>query len=183
MSDYTEYVDYLDNEDFNKPRVSPMPGQAVRVVDIWSNTYNEYREELEESEVARAQIITSEVRKHRADDPTYQEELVKYPEYVSKETSGHAWYPGTHKPVLDIDMPVKAIPSSTEGHFHLYIDKEMSWDNYVKLMKVMAEVGILEEGYVNASISREYSACRLPWVKKGETIQTGKKDTRKDEWF
>lgn len=166
----------------NEKRVSPMPGQAVRAVDIWSNQYQEYREELHESDVARAQIITSEVRKHRKDDPNFTSDSYNFwDDRTHEQVSNHAWYPGTHKPVLDIDMPVKAIPSSTPGHFHLYIDKEMSWDDYVKLMKVMAEVGILEEGYVNASISREYSACRLPWVKKGDTIATGKKDWHDDE--
>lgn len=150
----------------NTRYVSPMPGQAVRSVTTWSNMYDDYREELEEKDIAQAQIITSEVRKHRKDDPNFTEELVKYSQYVEPEHADHAWYPGTHKPVLDIDMPVKVIPSSTEGHFHLYIDKEMPWEDYVKLMNVMAEVGILEPGYVRASTTRKYSACRLPWVKK-----------------
>ncbi len=73
----------------------------------------------------------------------------------------------THKVVLDIDFPVKAIPSSTEGHYHLYIDKEMKWADYVKLITTMAEVGLLESGYVRASIARGETAVRLPWIKKG----------------
>lgn len=72
----------------------------------------------------------------------------------------------THKVVLDIDMPVAIIPSSTEGHFHLYIDKEMPWKDYEKLLTVLGEVGIIERGYANASKRRKHTAVRLPWVKK-----------------
>lgn len=142
---------------------NPLPGQGLRKVDIWSNLYEQYREELLESEIHRAQIVTSEVRKHRKDDPEYNESNSDYRDTFEPE---HAWYPQTHKPVLDIDMPVKIFESTTPGHFHLFIDKELDWDSYCKLMDVMAEVGILEQGYVNASKQRKYSAIRLPWVKK-----------------
>lgn len=71
-----------------------------------------------------------------------------------------------HRPVLDIDFPAHLIPSTTEGHFHLYLDKTMTWGNFEKLLLVMGEVGLLEQGYVDASIARGYSSVRLPWVKK-----------------
>lgn len=76
---------------------------------------------------------------------------------------------GYHKPVLDIDFPAALIPSSTEGHFHLYLDKELTWDNYVELLKVLAKCGIIEQGYANASIDRTHTSARLPWVKKPGT--------------
>lgn len=71
-----------------------------------------------------------------------------------------------HRPFLDIDFPVAVLPSSTEGHHHLYIDKEMSWSQYSKLLKVLAEVGIIEDNYAKASIARGHTAIRLPWIKK-----------------
>lgn len=71
-----------------------------------------------------------------------------------------------HKVILDIDLPAALLPSSTPGHSHLYIDHELSWRDYKKLMKVLAKVGIVEPGFVDASIHRGYSAVRLPWVKK-----------------
>ena len=37
---------------------------------------------------------------------------------------------GMHRPILDIDLPAALIPSSTPGHYHLYIDKPMEWDRY-----------------------------------------------------
>lgn len=83
---------------------------------------------------------------------------------VSSEVD-HRWAKD-HKPVLDIDFPAWLVPSSTEGHFHLYLDKEMSWDQYKKLLNALADVGILQEGYVNVSIERKATHVRLPWIKK-----------------
>ncbi len=76
---------------------------------------------------------------------------------------------GNHAPVLDIDFPARLIPSSTKGHFHLYLDKEMSWKDYEKLLNVLSDVGILERGYARVSIQRAMSSVRLPWVKKDTT--------------
>lgn len=160
---------------------NPYPGQALRQVDNWSNMYEMYREEHTENNIHKAHIATSEVRKHRGDDPIFLRDLEEYPEYTKPSWSGNAWYPGTHKPLFDIDMPVKIFPSTTEGHFHLFIDKELSWDDYCELMDVMAKVGILEQGYVNASKQRKYSAVRLPWIKKEELAKA--KPDHRDEIF
>ena len=73
---------------------------------------------------------------------------------------------GKHRPLLDIDFPATVIPSSTEGHCHLYIDKELEWKDYKKLLNVLADLGIIEHGYRGASLARGYSALRLPWIKK-----------------
>lgn len=74
-----------------------------------------------------------------------------------------------HLPVLDFDLPIH-VQKSSNGNNHLYINKKITWDKYVKVMEAMADAGILEEGYVNASKSRGYSAVRPPWVKKGTLI-------------
>lgn len=78
-----------------------------------------------------------------------------------------------HKPVLDIDVPMTLIPSSTKGHFHLYIDHPVSWDAYCKLLDALVECRIVEEDYAYASKNRGYTAVRLPWVKK----QSGEEET------
>jgi hypothetical protein len=44
----------------------------------------------------------------------------------------------------------------------------MTWENYERLLTVMKEVGILEEGYVGAAIRRKASYVRPEWVKKPE---------------
>jgi hypothetical protein len=71
-----------------------------------------------------------------------------------------------HRPVLDIDMPITVLESSTPGHHHLLIDRPMHWSNLVKLLDVMGEIGILERGYVDACKARGYTAVRLPWIRK-----------------
>lgn len=73
---------------------------------------------------------------------------------------------GLHIPMLDIDMPAMLLRSSTRNHYHLYIDKPMTWENYVKLLDVMAEVGILESGYVAVAKKRGRTQLRTPWTKK-----------------
>ena len=74
-----------------------------------------------------------------------------------------------HKLLIDIDHPVLAIDSSTPGHSHLYIDKELSWLQVVKVLDVLAEVGIVEKGYVEASKRRGCTHLRVPWLKKKST--------------
>lgn len=77
-------------------------------------------------------------------------------------TEGSMW----HRIVLDIDVPVKVVPSSTEGHSHLYIDIAVLWDDYKPLLEALASAGVVEEGYVEASIREGYTSARLPWIKK-----------------
>lgn len=72
-----------------------------------------------------------------------------------------------HRPVLDIDFPAALVPSTTPGHFHLYLDKVLTWEKYEKLLRVLAEVGIIEQGYANVSIERRHTAVRVPWIRKG----------------
>lgn len=73
-----------------------------------------------------------------------------------------------HAPVLDIDFGAQLVPSSTPGHFHLYFEKAMTWDKYCGLLKALGDVGILEPGYVKASLRRGYSSVRKPGVYKQE---------------
>lgn len=73
---------------------------------------------------------------------------------------------GKHIPVLDLDFDAALIPSSTPGHFHLILDRPMSWTNYEKLLTVLGEVGILEPGFVGASRRRKASWIRTPWTRK-----------------
>lgn len=80
-----------------------------------------------------------------------------------------------HMPTLDIDIPAVLIPSSTQDHFHLYFDVEMTEEQYFKLLDVLAEVGIVEEGYVEASKKRGFSSLRLPGAKKANPKDKTKK--------
>jgi len=71
-----------------------------------------------------------------------------------------------HKLIIDLDLPAKLVPSTTEGHFHLYVDHEIEKDAYFNLLNALVRAGLVEPGYVSASESRGYTAVRLPWVKK-----------------
>lgn len=73
---------------------------------------------------------------------------------------------GWHRPVLDIDMPCMLIESSTPGHHHLIIDAPMKWDHYEKLLNCLADVGIMQRGFVDVSIKRQRSWLRTPWTRK-----------------
>lgn len=74
-----------------------------------------------------------------------------------------------HKILLDIDFPVFAVESSTPGHYHLYLDKEIRWDAYKTLLEALVNADVIEKGYANASIRRGFTTLRVPWIRKGDT--------------
>lgn len=117
-----------------------MPGQALATIDF-ERTDDGYRDQATLTEdISTANLITSKVE-------------------------------GTerHKPVLDIDLPVKLLPSSTPGHFHLLIDHEMSWETYCYLLDALVIAGVVQPGYADASRAEGFTCVRLPWVRKAVT--------------
>lgn len=75
-----------------------------------------------------------------------------------------------HMPVLDLDFPASLVPSSTPGHFHLYIDKEMDWKTYERLLKALSDAGVIERGYYKASKARKATYVRIPGHTKDNAI-------------
>lgn len=73
---------------------------------------------------------------------------------------------GLHAPVIDFDIPIEVYPSSNLDHHHLYINKEIPWDKYKKLLEAFADADLVEPGYVKASIERGYSALRPAGIVK-----------------
>lgn len=74
---------------------------------------------------------------------------------------------GLHAPAIDLDkMAVRLVESRTKDgkHWHLLIDKEMPWEDYVELLEVMVKIGLVEPGYLKASKARGYTALRFPHV-------------------
>lgn len=106
-----------------------------------------------------------EVNVNYADDNRY--EVMTYDEanLVSSNDS-MSFDTGKHLPVLDIDFDAHLEPSTTAGHYHLYLNKRLSWENYVKLLDVMQEVGLLEQGFVKLSKERRGTFARKPGHKK-----------------
>ena len=126
----------------------PLEGQMLAFIDFDAPAPEEgYTRPSETADIKEANLITSKL----AVQPSY-----------AFENPDAKW----HKPVLDIDLPVMVLPSSTPGHHHLFIDAEITWDEYVELLELLARLNIIEHGYVFASKERGYTAVRLPWIKK-----------------
>ena len=67
---------------------------------------------------------------------------------------------GYHMPAIDLDLPCELKPSSTEGHYHLFIDHKLSAENYWKLLSCLVDVGIVERGFYELSEARGASFLR-----------------------
>jgi hypothetical protein len=80
---------------------------------------------------------------------------------ISSELPG-----GLHAPCIDIDHRVRVVESSTSEHSHLYIDVPMTWEQYLNILVALTAAGVVEQGYLRASILRRATHLRLPWVHK-----------------
>ena len=76
--------------------------------------------------------------------------------------------PDMHWPCIDIDHPIRVVPSSTVGHFHLYIDVPFTGEAYFKLLDDLVDAGLVEHGFAQGSRRRGHSDLRLPHIKKGD---------------
>jgi hypothetical protein len=86
---------------------------------------------------------------------------------------------GFHMPAIDLDLPTKLVPSSTEGHYHLFIDHKLSAENYWKLLSCLVDVGIVERGFYELSEARGASFLRTH--RKGEREGMTDPETNTDE--
>ena len=87
-----------------------------------------------------------------------------------------------HLPVFDVDVPretaedriaarftealLRWVPSTTEGHHHVYMDYPILWEDYKIRLQLLIEADIVEHGYLYAATKRGMTICRLPHVKK-----------------
>jgi len=75
-----------------------------------------------------------------------------------------------HAPTLDIDFPIQCYESSTPGHYHLLIERPMTWKQYKKFLYALMKAGIIEEGYYKASIKKGGSFLRKKGTKKEHVV-------------
>ena len=76
-------------------------------------------------------------------------------------------FPGKHVVMFDVDVAMQVIESSTPGHYHVYFPGTyIPKEKLFSLLDAMAECGIVERGYAEASRARGFAALRLPWVRK-----------------
>ena len=73
---------------------------------------------------------------------------------------------GKHTLMLDLDHPATLLESSTPGHYHLYVDHLMSWQQYCGVLKAMTRAGLVEQGYYRAARRQGATHLRPPWVRK-----------------
>ena len=118
----------------------PIEGQLYCNVENWHDSAS--------GETSRAETITPDIAKGNVITSLIADKVTH------------------HKLIIDLDLPAKLVPSTTEGHFHLYVDHEIEKDAYFNLLNALVRAGLVEPGYVSASESRGYTAVRLPWVKK-----------------
>lgn len=122
---------------------------------------------------------------HDSDGPTWPKldrEAVWIPEadVVSSELIDSSDLLGArtrHVVAIDVDYPTYLVESSTEGHYHLYIDVPggIPHEKYLRLLDALADAGVIQRGYAKVSKERGHSDLRLPWVPKarpGETAET-----------
>lgn len=147
-------------------------GHLLHEVDLGSTDYLDDGAAVASTgpvaDVDTATVLSSRLNPHA------ESALTTYgPLAVGSDFGGSIPDGGVHTIALDIDRAhVHVEPSSTPGHCHLYIDHAMPWTDYAKLLTVLGEVGLLESGYVAASLARKATYLRLPWVTKGSTGQS-----------
>lgn len=73
---------------------------------------------------------------------------------------------GNHMMVLDIDLPCMLVPSTKEDHYHLYVNKPVSWGQYLNVLQALTDAGIVQEGYNMHTRRRGYGTVRYPGVTK-----------------
>lgn len=59
-------------------------------------------------------------------------------------------------------VPARLVPSRTAGHFHLYLETEMDWPEYLALMRAMVDAGLLEKEWVDMNERRKMAMLRKP---------------------
>lgn len=64
-----------------------------------------------------------------------------------------------HVVAIDVDIPCHLIESSP-GRHHLIIEKPMEWEEYRRLLVALEAAGIIEPGYLEASLRRGWSGLR-----------------------
>lgn len=67
---------------------------------------------------------------------------------------------------LDMRCDYWLKPSSTPGHFHLYIRKELSWPQYKKMLALLGNANVLEKLYVEYALRHKATLLVRPGISK-----------------
>lgn len=142
------------------------------VVEKWSTTYQPMLGPMTENEMFAFEMGGG--RKHVETESEHRTEVngLALAEAVSSEDVKT----GKHHILIDIDRPCALIPSTSNGHFHLYVQMGtmgdgMDFDDYAEWLRASAKLGLIEDGYAQASIRRRATFIRLPWIRKGTEVE------------
>lgn len=122
------------------------------------------------ADIETRHILASEEDRESRDDY----EVIRYTVLVPTTDRAKATYVSSrlrtnkrmHAPALDLDIPAALVPSTTPGHAHLYLDVEMNWVTYRRLLKALAKAGVIEKSWAKASIQSQQTLVRPPWLLK-----------------
>jgi len=70
--------------------------------------------------------------------------------------------------ILEVEFPIQLIPSTTSRHYHLYLDRKISWEQYVMVLEVAQGADIINRGFYEMSIKNRQSMVLLPGKDRGE---------------
>lgn len=103
-----------------------------------------------------------------ADDYTTDEDLVEVAaDDPNAQLVSSLLDNGLHSPAIDIDFAARLVPSSTEGHFHLYLDGiQMDAETYAELLVALRKAGVIQEGIKRRWFASGMTLLRLPHVHK-----------------
>lgn len=82
-------------------------------------------------------------------------------------------------PEFTMNCEVRAIPSSTQGHFHLYINAPLSWDAYLSLLKALYYAKVIEDKFVELTVKNSFSLLLRPGYTKTDFKNRFKKSAKK----
>ncbi len=107
--------------------------------------------------------LLKQLLRYRLHHDRHRSTAFELPNLISSRTTR-----GTHLPILDLDFKHTAVRSSTEGHTHLYLDREISTWRWVALMIGLRLGHVIEPGFFIWSLRRGQNFVRLPGVPKPE---------------
>lgn len=58
------------------------------------------------------------------------------------------------------------VPSTTDGHFHVYVEHPLLWEDYCDRLHLLKRSKVIQDGYYEASKARQATFVRMPHVKK-----------------
>lgn len=72
-----------------------------------------------------------------------------------------------HTPIFDLDIDARLVPSSTPGHWHLYLNRVITDTEYGNILKAFNEAGIVQNGIIKEQWEKYgQTTVRLPGIQK-----------------